>query len=225
MAGEQTHADVSLQEQVRLLTLEKTYLLGLLKEYLSGLVQAEGKLADFRTLLEIKEAEISMLRAACKGVEDRDLRNEVVESRALVGELKRENGDMRALLQAGLQVGINSVEPIEEAKEYGKGVLEELAKVTQERNILKHDIVPKLQQALHLCEIEKSALEQRLSLPKKPACDLPAEPSLPTQTTAQSLTSQPHFRGGYQPLSLRKPKRAGQHAAYRGNFRASHSRK
>lgn len=225
MAGEEMHADVSLQEQVRLLTLEKSYLLGLLKEYLSGLVQAEGKLADFRMLLEIKEAEIGMLRAACKGTGDRDLRNEMLESRALIGELKRENGDMRALLQAGLEVGINQVEPMEEGKELGKGVLEELAKVTQERNILKYDLVPKLQQALHLCEIEKSALEQRLNLPKKPAYDLPAEPPLPTQTTAQSLTSKPYVRGGYQPLSLRKPKRAGQHGAYRGNFRASHSHK
>lgn len=214
MAEDRRHTDVSLLDEVRLLTLEKSHLLELVKEYLSCLVQAEGKLADFRILLDIKEAEIGLLRAASKGLGDRELRNEAKECRVEVGELRRENGYMRALLQAEIR-----------PEEPGKGLesaLTELKEVTQERNTLKYDVVPKLQQALHLFHLEKTELEQKLGLSKKAVSDVRAEPSVPMHNTAPCLLSKQN-RGGFQPLYMRK--RAAKPAVHRGVVCTSQRRK
>lgn len=217
------HTDASLLDQVTLLTLEKSHLLELVKQYLSCLVQAEGKLADFRILLDIKEAEIDLLRGACRGLGDKELRSEVKECRAEIGELKRENGNMRALIQAGLDVEKRSAQPREDSEKSERGLealLAELAEVTQERNELKYEIVPKLQQALRLSHLEKTELEQKLSLPKNSVSGMSSEP--PTQTAPTCLLSKQR-KGGYQPLSMRK--RATKTGVQRGIVRPAQTRK
>ena len=150
---------------------ERTHLMEIVKEYLSALVQAEGKLADFKAVLELKNSEIRMLRENLKPGNEIFLQEELRNCRMKIGELNRENTEMKAFIQNLLEVKqfqgkISAFSDSFETKDTQKALeiaLAELAKVTEERNTLKSVKIPKLEGIIRLNQLEITSLSSKLS--------------------------------------------------------------
>ena len=154
---------------VRLLQQEKVHLLELNRRYLSALSQCEGRLIDLRGLLRLKDTEIEVLRSLLgdTAVADKHTLAQRVHAENLL--LTEENRRLKEI--AALTADINQLlsdgkseraGEVEQLREQLKDTAETLAKVTRERDVLKLELIPRMERTAKLIELERNELERRL---------------------------------------------------------------
>ena len=195
---------------------EKAHLLDMNKHYLGTMSQLEVKLADFRSLLKLKDKELELLKtvhissepiteaASAQALQDLESKILLLEEEnrrlkqtsALSGDIER----LRMELAQALELKASYEEQFKEAtirmltieqedtnmspdEESQSGDLEtaaqlqrtnqtlheevetftqQLGKVKQERDFLRTEVIPVLEQTIKLYEVEKNELEKRL---------------------------------------------------------------